>query len=1482
MDEEKVVQRDDDDPQREGKVDEEEPVAQLKKEPKKTRKAKRKSSAKKSEEQGTDTDAGLRNKHLDRGSVIELLEKNALKAAFGPGNKDEMEYCYPILISFMRNLTDEQWQVIYKGLQKPMTKEQLAKLCKTIVNFIAQTTLQILLPALARILGVTGFYDNTDSPKRDGSARSFTAFEQKRLELIQEVNYLAKEMCNSGGRAHQPRSSTPSSKSSQTSMKVHLGMPEDSIISSVQEQLSDHEILASCPPELTVGLIKEVLEQLNSALSVTISRTISGRSSPIASGTQAAEQMINVVQKFFYDHTTPEEQLDVDSYIPSATEEVINVIADMVDELKGEDAESAKLLQEVAVKVKMLTSGSDLAVEQLDDDESSFPEELNSCISCKALVINLDILSSTRFKTKASKAVSEILVRWFRRGTSGLVQHSHSFTVFPSLMNVSDPDTIHHSVATRLIQSDVDSEAPFIIDSFVEDVKDIVKQAELDQPTSTQRDPQVGHCMPNRKPFHTARRLCDRLQAKIKALFHRMGGDAVQREELLEKADSSAVLLGHTDSSVLPGSTLNSSSARSESTVAECSSSAVPSGRDSSGSVEEKTFETRADCTHGQNSPLLSKSEAILQEVNSTGRGALRKCQSENSQPLLVLCDPNLEPCTKEILSQIVTVYRSERADLESTSSVVESSSYNSLEVCDFLDGIMSYLEDMPVSSSSSLEGVSVTPASVIEKLSSEAFQMKATNKVRKILIKSVDRFPSKVGSSQTDSQVSPALSTISSKHTDSAAFEIVGSIANDMKSIFLPTESPTTLWQADSMLQQSDEKTSATKAAAVSSQTGVEVSEKKIWITAKTIYNNVKAKMRNYFSLQRQAKATKAQAKKTLSHILVSIQKELSKSDQMVTAGELSPIDKVVGTMLENIEKISSECGEELVYQESLRFSSSLSSSSAKSQKSEWEFALPGTPIPSELPESTSQPIVRCSVIDMSGSTKPKTLVCDARTSMFAIADTIMKKVYPEAEGQVTSHPDITAAIARLEEFISQGRIGALSRDLSHQVNRIISESNLTPLVLTVVAGKSASDTVLSKLKRNDKVGKPTTYELVQLFAEESVKCLLLPSLVPFLTSTSLAQGARVLARVSEDRISCSSSSSVFSDTVSLFTKVMVSQVMDSVVSDAQSRGSSPTESLQASQTTITDVGILLSGKTSPRLCLSGVIMATSETSNAARNVKANMDAEEVDTTSCSGVARNIVRDDMSTSPDMVKDVPLPTPSSDNSGSDDDFTGLISMLVVRLLTKIQTPTEEYPVDVTRKSQDLIPKVIAVFCAWSGCSETQAYPENLRIHKVYRAVYKHLLEEFGSEKILQLAVSTQDSSFDRILVKSLSGVLLHRCNEALRADSRTSVKATGPEALPLAEDVRASSGKLSFLQRLARLTSNLKLFKKGNKKDSHCPESEQGQTTAEDSMLPSIVPHAAVSPLPEDLPSSSQQETPHKHPLLVRMFSACSCPSNGP
>lgn len=107
-----------------------------------------------------------------------------------------------------------------------------------------------------------------------------------------------------------------------------------------------------------------------------------------------------------------------------------------------------------------------------------------------------------------------------------------------------------------------------------------------------------------------------------------MNGATVQEEEFLETMDSSAlfpentissaVLLEHAGSSVLPGSTLDSSSpSRSESPVAELSSSSLSGWRDSATSVAEETPEqpeSRSDHTQSRIFPLLSKSE--LQEVS--------------------------------------------------------------------------------------------------------------------------------------------------------------------------------------------------------------------------------------------------------------------------------------------------------------------------------------------------------------------------------------------------------------------------------------------------------------------------------------------------------------------------------------------------------------------------------------------------------------------------------------------------------------------------------------------------------------------------------------------------------------------------------------------------------------------------------------------------------------------------------------------------
>ncbi|XP_019901385.2 uncharacterized protein LOC105026700 isoform X2 [Esox lucius] len=1111
-----VVKRDNKDLQGEGKED---TGKELEAPSKMEIKIRQNINAKKSGAQVMGKDAGPMYKHLDKDSVIKLLETKACTVSFGPGNNEEKGYCYPILISFLRNLTDEQWQALYEALKSPMNSEDLVKLCKTIVTFISLTTLHILVPALARILGVTGCQeDNIDSTKRASSAKPFAAFQQERLQLIREVKYLAKEIHNSGSGAHIFRSRTPNSY--QSSVKDDIGMSEENIITSVQKQLSNHDIMSSCPPELTVDLIKKVVEQLNSTLSVTIGRTFSGQFSQVASSSQTTEQMVNMFKRFFDDHINPEEKFDIEHCFRTATEKVINVFEDLLDEYEKEDLQSAKVFRDLVGKVKTLASGSELSEEHLG---------------------------------------------------------------------------------------------------------------------------------------------------------------------------------------------------------AECSS--VP-------------------------------------EVGS--------------------------------------------------------------------------------------EGFGVTPSSIIHELSLEKFQKKATQKVKRILNKSVKSFlKSSLPTSlyQTISLMSPATSTISSKHTAAAAFEMVESISSDMKSIFSHPASSNSLCQADSTFEENCEKTDS-GAEPVGSQSNVEMSEKKIWATGKAVYLNLKTKMKRYLTMERQAKATTAQAKETLSHILVSIYEELSKSDQ-ISAAELSQIDNSIAIMLDDIYNMSSGCGQEVISQDPQRPLSSFSTSSTNSTisskstpsvryfDSQWEFSLPGTPTLPDIPEVVTPPIVRCSVIDMSEPTKVETLEYDARKSMSAIANSIMKEVYPEENGKVMSQPDLAVAISRLEDLMSQERIVALSCSLAHQVNSIISDSNLSPLVLTAPAGKSTSDTALDKLKRKDtNVVKPTSYDLVQLFAEESVKRLLLPCFVPSLSSSSLAQGVSVLVTVPKDRISCSSNSSEFIETVNLFIKVLVSQVMEFVVSDAQSRASSPSERTETS---------------------------------VVRGFGENIDGKE-DTRSCSHLAQNTVFDQRSTSPDAL---PL-TPTSDHLDSDDDFISLIGLLVVRLLSKIQTKANLEPVDIAGKSQELIPKVMAAFCATSGYSETQTYPEKLKIQKVYRAVYRNILEEFGSEKFLQMAISTQDPKFDMILVKSLSKELFDRCNEATRASSRTSFKATGPEvlplveaiplveAVPLVEEVKADKMKCSFLQRLVRVG---KPSKKKNKRDCR---------KGSDLSIPEDL--ITVEDILENHLSTSQQGKP----FFIRMFSAMS------
>lgn len=146
-----------------------------------------------------------------------------------------------------------------------------------------------------------------------------------------------------------------------------------------------------------------------------------------------------------------------------------------------------------------------------------------------------------------------------------------------------------------------------------------------------------------------------------------------------------------------------------------------------------------------------------------------------------------------------------------------------------------------------------------------------------------------------------------------------------------------------------------------------------------------------------------------------------------------------------------------------------------------------------------------------------------------------------------------------------------------------------------------------------------------------------------------------------------------------------------------------------------------------------------------------------------------------------------------------DDFICFVTVLVIRLLSKIGPSALDGPsqqvVDMTAIFQQLIRQVLSEFCAASGFSRTQAYPQDLHIHTVFRGAHKTPLEAFGSCNALQTVMASQESEFDRVLVKSLTQQLVQGCKEA----SRPASTATNPADQAETESGNEQRARRSFI-----------------------------------------------------------------------------------
>ncbi|XP_029586934.1 uncharacterized protein LOC115173140 [Salmo trutta] len=327
-------------------------------------------------------------------------------------------------------------------MKNNLTFEQLSMLCLKIVKVVTQTALRILLPALARIMGVdlrSGAASPESQCSLTGSEDSLGSLDEreKRL-LISEMNYWTKERRRNGSAGCRQKSTRRTSsscwspKSSQTSLqslpatreaplmeeplKALFGVTEESLLISLVEGHSNPT--SSSSSELSYAIAGEVVHQLNSGLSVAIQAS-SGSCPPMDSQDIAAGKevirvaSVQILAELQSQMSEPEWVGFIEPLMDPVTDDVLNAIVGTMDKM----AQDYNILLDLAKKMTILGSKfltnlqCDLDVECPSGKEGTthFLKETGS--SSSVVSRKLQTLSSPDFQSKALKAVSTIFTR---------------------------------------------------------------------------------------------------------------------------------------------------------------------------------------------------------------------------------------------------------------------------------------------------------------------------------------------------------------------------------------------------------------------------------------------------------------------------------------------------------------------------------------------------------------------------------------------------------------------------------------------------------------------------------------------------------------------------------------------------------------------------------------------------------------------------------------------------------------------------------------------------------------------------------------------------------------------------------------------------------------------------------------------------------------------------------------------------------------
>ncbi|XP_062387143.1 uncharacterized protein LOC134076156 [Sardina pilchardus] len=193
-------------------------------------------------------------------------------------------------------------------------------------------------------------------------------------------------------------------------------------------------------------------------------------------------------------------------------------------------------------------------------------------------------------------------------------------------------------------------------------------------------------------------------------------------------------------------------------------------------------------------------------------------------------------------------------------------------------------------------------------------------------------------------------------------------------------------------------------------------------------------------------------------------------------------------------------------------------------------------------------------------------------------------------------------------------------------------------------------------------------------------------------------------------------------------------------------------------------------------------------------------------------------------------------TPVSSVAGSGSSDNGcLVTVLMLRLLAKLRDqPTAAGEMDASR---ELIETILSEFSSPSGSVNFYTYPGNVKIQAMYQTMDKFLLREFGPEAVLQRAVDTQDVSFDHILLTALRRELLPQCDaEATSVPSALSASpslqsATVPSALSASPSLQSATVPSALSASPSLQSATVPSALSASPSLQSAPAADEGQTT---------------------------------------------------